>query len=223
MRDIGVQQIDDKKYCGKNGNDSLRNFDNESTDKSFSIDGLENCSNFVVKEILFCTLAATNPDMSVDDIYEVQSKLVNSFDGYGQSDVVETELYKYFITTDPYFNGMYFEAVAKEEINIPVVKGLYSEYSIKEMQAELNVGEKAFVKGLVEYEEYDWITNTLCITDNDKKYYVHYTPKSFPGEFSVGNEYVFYGTISTECDTESGCLRLDYYEMIEEAYKKTSR
>ena len=194
---------------------------NEYTNKSFSIDCLEYCSNSVVKEIIFCTLLATNPNMSVDDVAELQAELINSYNGYEQSKVVETERYKYFLTTDPHFNGMYFRAVAKEEINIPVEKELYSEYSINEMQAELNVGERAFVKGIVEAEELDWITNTLRISNNDKKYYIHYRPESFPGEFYEGKEYIFYGTINTECDTESGCLRLDYYEVVDDSYNET--
>lgn len=134
------------------------------------------------------------------------SKLVNSYDGYSQSDVVELGEYKYFLS--PNDEDEVLEVVSKEEINTPVDK----KYTLKQMQAKLNQGEKVVLTSKVVGIYEDDYSNYLLVGEGESIYYIHYSPKKFAGIFKEGKEYTFYGEIATACEDYVACMGLEYVE-----------
>lgn len=192
--------------------------DGDYTEKSFSVDLIDENGyeyNSINKEIIYVTLMATNPDEDESILEDVYNNLINSYDGMSDSDVFELGNYKYYIEYT-YFSGLgasiSLNVVSIDEINISIDKEEYTEYEIDSFLAELNVGEKAIVKGEVAYISEDDYHYTLRVVNGNDKYYIFYDPSTFPKCFEEGCTYVFYGTIASSQDMESGCLRLDYFE-----------
>lgn len=182
----------------------------EYTDKSFSVYILDDCDNVAKKEIIYCTLLATNPNASDKKIKSMLSKLVNSYDGYSQSDVVELGEYKYFLS--PNDEDEVLEVVSKEEINTPVDKTKYKKYTLKQMQAKLNQGEKVVLTSKVVGIYEDDYSNYLLVGEGESIYYIHYSSEKFAGIFKEGKEYTFYGEIATPCEDYVACMGLEYVE-----------
>lgn len=188
------------------------------TEKSFSVDLIDDSGyeyNAINKEIIYVTLLATNPTEKETVLKEVHNNLINSYDGVSDSKTFELGNYKYFIEYTS-FSGLgasiALNVIANEEINMPIDKTQYIEYGKDAFLAELNVGEKALIKGTVAYISEDDYHYTLCVVDGSDKYYVYYDFSTFPNCFKEDCSYIFYGTIASSQDMESGCLRLDYFE-----------
>ena len=188
------------------------------TERSFSVDLIDESGyeyNAINKEIIYVNLLATNPTEKETTLKEVHNNLINSYDGVSDSDIFELGNYKYFIEYTN-FSGLgasiTLNVISKEEINISIDKNQYTEYEKDAFLAELNVGEKAIIKGSVVYISEDDYHYTLCVVDGSSKYYVYYDPSTFPNCFEEDCSYIFYGTITSSQDMESGCLRLDYFE-----------
>lgn len=185
--------------------------------KSFNVTLPDDCDNAILKNIIVCTIAATNPNMALSDAEEYLHQIVNSYDGINQSEAVALEDYTLYISpktstlTDPTLN-----VIANEEINVEIDTSEYKDYTAEEMQAPLNKGEKAHLSGTIQGDYELGYVNGLEINSGNETYCIYYNPDRFTGCFSVGQECDFYGQIAEARDGYSGCLRLDYFKEINE-------
>ena len=183
--------------------------------KSFEVDLPENCNNAILKDIITCTILAVKPELPFSEAETYMKQLVNSFDNYNQSDVVTVGNYRLFIKPkSSTLTAPSLEIVSLEDVNNEVDTSKYENYTSEEMQAPLNEGEKVHLSGKIQgIYECDY-TNSMEVTSGDETYLIHYTPEDFPGCFSEGQEYEFYGEIANSRDGYAGCLRLDYFRKL---------
>ncbi|MBQ4059421.1 MAG: hypothetical protein IJD40_10885 [Lachnospiraceae bacterium] len=185
---------------------------NDYVNKSFSVYILDDCTNTTKKEIIYCTLLATNPHESDEKIASLLNELVDSYDGYSQSDVVELGNYRYYLDSSAVSADEILEVVSKEEINLSIDKTEYREYGFEEMQAELNQGEKVMLTSEVVGIYEDDYNNYLLVGEGEEIYYIHYSPELYVGIFEEGKEYTFYGEIASPCKSYIACVSLEYAE-----------
>lgn len=189
------------------------NEQNGSVEKSFCVSLPDNCDNNILKSTIVCTIMATNPDIEYSQAEEYMKRIVNSYTGHSQSDVIEVGNYKFYIS--PGEGGLIppeLQAISIEEINVEIDTSEYKSYTSKEMQVPLNKGEKAHLSGIIksnyEFDNY----NTLEIISDNETYCIYYNPEKFAGCFSVGQKCDFYGNIAESQDGYAGCLRIDYFK-----------
>lgn len=191
----------------------FHHYDGDISD-SFRIRLSDKADNHELKNLIKCSLLATNPDINSDELENGMKILVNSFDGLSNSSIFENGKYTIYISSGA-GNILYSDElnlISNAEINIPVDISLYKNYTSEEMQASLNEGENIHLNAIIEgdYELNNY--NILEVSNDDGKYCIYYDFSDFLGVLEIGKRYDFYGTIAMSREGYSGCIWIDYVQ-----------
>lgn len=170
-------------------------------------------NNDVIKNCIASAIAI-NENIDFESAKKYMTKLVNSYDGYSQSDVIILDKYRYIIKPSDSISQTELNMVLLETWNEEVDKSLYNELTSDFMKSPLNQGEHGYLSGKVISDRQEKYHNTLEIQNGDNKYLIYYVSEDFAQCFENGSKYIFYGDIA-RCEAGyDGCLRIDYYENI---------
>ena len=171
----------------------------------------KNQNNNEIKKCIAGVIAA-NEDISFKLAESSMEKLVNSYDGYSQSNLVTLHNYRYFIEPPIYPPKLIMTSL--ENWNKAIDKSLYNELTSDFMKSPLNQGEHGFLIGKVIDEWQEVYYNVLEVEIENNRYLIFYNREKFLKCFEKGKKYIFYGDIAKCQVGYSGCLRIDYYEDV---------
>ena len=122
--------------------------------------------------------------------------------------------YSVFLEADSNALGKTYtiKAMHKDEVNTPVDKSQYRQYSRDEMLSELNAGENAVLTGTI--VTYTLSDGDVIIADaNQEQYHIYFNYDKVLMYFDIGQQCTFYGKISKSGSmTGEPGIKLDYYE-----------
>lgn len=183
--------------------------------KSFHTVFTKKTDNNVIKEFIKVTLMALDSKIDESIADEYVRLMVESTGSSTRSSIVDAGEYRIFFEKNmsgslSSTGDLTVYAYHKSEINKKVNKEEYKKYSVEEMKASLNEGEKAYLTvTLYNYAS----TNGWFIAKSDEgdDYVIAYKFKDFLMDFELNKKYTFYGFIGSVED-DKPCLRAMYYE-----------
>lgn len=184
-------------------------------DKSFEAIFTDKIDNSVIKEFIKVTLMALDSELDGDMAEEKVRLMVESTNNSPRSLVVNAGEYGVFFVMDMSNNlltggNVIVYAIHNSEINVKVNKEEYKKYSVEEMKAPLNKGEKAYIT-VTPYSYTDTPGQLMAKSKEGDIYLVYYWFNSFLTDFELDKTYTFYGTIVSAYG-DILRFRVDYYE-----------
>lgn len=186
--------------------------------KSFHTVFTKRTDNNLIKEYIKVSLLAL--DSSIDDkmAEEYVRKMVESTGSSNRSDIIDAGEYHIFFEKNKRgslsSNGdMTVYAYHNSEINKEVNKEEYKKYSVEEMKASLNWGEKAYIT-VTPYTNGAPIGEVMefkATSDEGDEYIIYYDFNTCLIDFEQDKRYTLYGVI-LKPDRNTLRFRADYYE-----------
>lgn len=179
--------------------------------KNFWVFFLSDTDNAVIKEFIKVTLMALDSSINEDLADEKVREMVGSTADSIRSEIVDAGEYHVFYEKKS--GNITVNAIHDSEINVKVNKEEYQNYSVEEMRASLNKGEKAYIT--VTPYTYKYSTGVLdqfmAKSDEGDEYLVYYNFNEFLMDFELGKKYTLYGWIAP-AQGNTPCFGAIYYE-----------
>lgn len=187
-------------------------------EKSFSALFSEQTENNLIKEFIKVTLMVLDSNMDEDTAEEKLRQLVESTGSSARSCIIDVGEYRvYFekdVSGDIISNGFTtVYAFHSSEVNKEVNKEEYKNYSVEEMKAPLNQGEKAYIT-VTPYSYSEIPEEFIAKNDDGEEYLIYYDYNSFLMDFELNKKYTMYGAIA-KAYGDMPAFRVDYYEVSE--------
>lgn len=181
-------------------------------DEKFEYTLSDDIAPSILKSQIICIILSIN-DETYEDAKKLTNKLVAEFDGKKQTKEFKVGNYFIFIQPGDSLLDAKLHVVCKNYRNKKIDTSKYLKFSSKEMRAELNLGELAYISGTIKKIKATQFYNYLVIENKKEKYLVYYNPDNFVGIFKKGIIGTFYGEISGNKDGYSGSVRADYFKI----------
>lgn len=215
--DIGGYSFDLNEQDGNlNYNDSVHFIDSKTYENPSYYTIVEVSGKQYLKDFITSTCMVADNNISLDDAKEYTKEIVNSYSKDAFSKVVICGDYSIFMTPE----GTRTSNICAININsiFPVVdKNIYSEFDYQSYSApEMNQGTRYFVNGKVTETYFgDGLEKENCYLkvtgENGEDILLTYDFMFNPKEFKVGDNYVFYGFLSSGFDGNP-FIMLEYCE-----------
>lgn len=192
-----------------------------TVNKNYDVIFTDNTDNAVIKEFLKVTLMAMDKEIEEKVAEEKVRLMVESTGKSSKSNIVNEGEYKIFFKKNMWgklssTGDLTIYAIHNSEINKEVNKEEYKKYTVDEMKASLNWGEKSYVT-VIPYTNGAPIGEVLQFqakSSQGDEYIIYYDFNKYLQDFEIGKEYTLYGEIlKPHGDTLR--FRADYYEVNE--------
>lgn len=189
--------------------------------KSFFVSFLKEFENSSIKDFITATVMITDDYIDLEKAKDITNEIVVSLGNGLNSDIINLGEYSIYldINNDSELTSgiLHLNVLHNDDLNVPINKQEYKEFSYEEMMASLNAGEKTYLTGrVISKMSYDSKhNNRLYIEDENKnRYFIAFNFNDFLTEFELNETYTFYGKIFIRMlsDENIACLELDYYE-----------
>ena len=191
---------------------TIYEYPEQSLPKSYEVSFDEDFNNQTLKDFITATILFTDSNADIDSANQKMKELVNSYQGSGCSQLIESGNYCIFLKSSYLLNQQTnLHVKFKDELNQNPDPSNYSEGSFEQLQSPLNADESikitANIKSVI-------LSNTppdvLEVSDSEGNLFnIYFTFDDFCINFEPEREYTFYGVI-----TKSNSLRLEYVEEI---------